>query len=105
MLWCARLLCAQVTGTAWAIKVLKKADMVRMQQVEHVLNERRLLGTFNHPFIVKLAGTFQGAWSLRRAARFSVALHSSRTAWSDRHRFPFLVRLTHAAQIRGVCTW
>ncbi|CAM9448943.1 unnamed protein product [Ectocarpus sp. 4 AP-2014] len=54
----------KTTQTPWAIKILKKAEIVRMQQVEHMLNEKAILGKMNHPFIVKLAGTFHDERSL-----------------------------------------
>ncbi|TDH68928.1 hypothetical protein CCR75_007700 [Bremia lactucae] len=49
----------KATNTYWAIKILKKADIVRLQQVEHMLSEKRILVSLDHPFIVNLAGTYQ----------------------------------------------
>lgn len=46
-------------GSQWAIKALKKAVIIRMQQVEHMMNEKNILMSINHTFIVQLAGTFQ----------------------------------------------
>ncbi|KAL5604469.1 hypothetical protein BROUX41_002438 [Berkeleyomyces rouxiae] len=43
----------------YAIKVLKKAQVVRMKQVEHTNDERRMLGEVKHPFLITLWGTFQ----------------------------------------------
>ncbi len=40
--------------------MLKKAEVIRLQQVEHMLSEKAILAVLDHPFIVKLAGTFQG---------------------------------------------
>jgi len=47
------------TGTHWALKMLKKAEVVRLQQVEHMLSERAILACLSHPFIVFLSATFQ----------------------------------------------
>ncbi|GLD94151.1 hypothetical protein PINS_up002762 [Pythium insidiosum] len=47
------------TTTYWAIKILKKAEIIRLQQVEHMLSEKSILLCLDHPFIVNLAGTFQ----------------------------------------------
>lgn len=47
------------TAGHWAIKMLKKAEVIRLQQVEHMLSEKAILAVLDHPFIVKLAGTFQ----------------------------------------------
>jgi len=43
----------------FAMKVLSKPNIVRRKQVEHTRTERRVLGTINHPFIVKLHYAFQ----------------------------------------------
>ncbi|KAF7729974.1 hypothetical protein EC973_003387 [Apophysomyces ossiformis] len=70
-----------------AIKVLKKAEVVRLKQVEHINSERQVLSQVNFPFIVQLFRTFQDHQNLymvqeyviggevfrhlRRAGRFS----------------------------------
>lgn len=48
----------------YAIKVLKKAQVVRMKQVEHTNDERRMLAEVKHPFLVTLWGTFQDCKNL-----------------------------------------
>ncbi|KAI1818728.1 Pkinase-domain-containing protein [Poronia punctata] len=48
----------------YAIKVLKKAQVVKMKQVEHTNDERRMLGEVKHPFLITLWGTFQDARNL-----------------------------------------
>eukprot|EP01118_Nematostelium_gracile_P013138 TRINITY_DN4926_c0_g2_i2.p2 TRINITY_DN4926_c0_g2~~TRINITY_DN4926_c0_g2_i2.p2 ORF type:complete len:365 (+),score=85.72 TRINITY_DN4926_c0_g2_i2:53-1147(+) len=47
-----------------ALKQLKKAEVVRLKQVEHVKAERQLLADVNHPFIVRLFNSFQDGGSL-----------------------------------------
>nr|CCA21380.1 cAMPdependent protein kinase catalytic subunit putat [Albugo laibachii Nc14] len=47
------------TSTYWAIKILKKAEIIRLQQVEHMLSEKSILLCLDHPFVVNLAGTYQ----------------------------------------------
>eukprot|EP00164_Ancoracysta_twista_P002827 GFYU01003762.1.p1 GENE.GFYU01003762.1~~GFYU01003762.1.p1 ORF type:complete len:320 (-),score=79.82 GFYU01003762.1:602-1561(-) len=42
-----------------ALKILKKKEVMRLKQVEHTINEKRILERLDHPFIVKLYGTFQ----------------------------------------------
>ena len=49
----------QSTGSFWALKMLKKAEVIRLQQVEHMISEKTILSSLDHPFIVRLAGTFQ----------------------------------------------
>ncbi|CAO3631191.1 unnamed protein product [Mucor fragilis] len=43
----------------YAIKVLRKTDIVKLKQVEHTKNERAILSTVKYTFIVNLWGTFQ----------------------------------------------
>lgn len=43
----------------YAIKVLRKIDVVKLKQVEHTKNERAILSSVKYTFIVNLWGTFQ----------------------------------------------
>ena len=47
------------TGKFHAMKVLKKAEIVRMKQVEHIINEKQILEQLGHPFLLSMLGTFQ----------------------------------------------
>ncbi len=49
----------KASKTRWAIKALKKCEVVRLQQVEHCLAEKAILLSLDHPFVVKLGGRFQ----------------------------------------------
>lgn len=42
-----------------AIKILKKSEVIRLKQVEHVKAEKQILCMIEHPFIVNLLTTFQ----------------------------------------------
>jgi serine/threonine protein kinase len=48
----------------YAIKVLKKQQVVKMKQVEHTNDERSMLQVVKHPFLVNLWGTFQDSKNL-----------------------------------------
>lgn len=48
----------------YAIKVLKKQQVVKMKQVEHTNDERRMLARVKHPFLITLWGTFVDAKAL-----------------------------------------
>ncbi|KAI8848244.1 kinase-like domain-containing protein [Chytridium lagenaria] len=39
--------------------VLRKADVIRLRQVEHTVGEKRIQERLQHPFLVSLLGTFQ----------------------------------------------
>jgi serine/threonine protein kinase len=47
------------TGSVYAMKKLKKSEMLRRGQVEHVKAERNVLAEVDSPFIVKLCYSFQ----------------------------------------------
>ncbi|KAI8925499.1 kinase-like domain-containing protein [Entophlyctis helioformis] len=46
-------------GKYYAMKVLRKGEIVKMRQVEHTLNEKHILEQLDHPFLVGMLGTFQ----------------------------------------------
>ncbi|ORY28135.1 kinase-like domain-containing protein [Naematelia encephala] len=43
----------------FAMKVLRKSEIVRLKQVEHINSERTILERVRHPFIVELYATYQ----------------------------------------------
>ncbi|EIE21693.1 serine/threonine protein kinase 19 [Coccomyxa subellipsoidea C-169] len=49
----------QKTGKTVALKKLKKSEMLRRGQVDHVKAERNVLAEVDHPFIVRLYYSFQ----------------------------------------------
>jgi serine/threonine protein kinase len=42
-----------------ALKMLKKSEVIRLKQVEHIKAEKDILSMIEHPFIVNLLATFQ----------------------------------------------
>ncbi|KAI0340490.1 cAMP dependent protein kinase [Trametopsis cervina] len=48
----------------FAMKVLRKSEIVRLRQVEHVNAERYILSRVQHPFIVDLYATFQDSMNI-----------------------------------------
>lgn len=51
-------------GRYYAIKVLKKRQIVKMKQVDHTNNERKILKMVQHPFLIRMWGTFQDSRNL-----------------------------------------
>ena len=47
------------TQTIFALKVLRKDNIIKRNQVEHTKTERNVLGVLRHPFIVGLNCAFQ----------------------------------------------
>ena len=73
---CYKILCS---GSLWRsaslfllLQCLKKSEVLRMKQVEHILAEASILGSIRHPFIVNMLKTFQVCFhddvSLQRCA-------------------------------------
>lgn len=44
----------KVTRHIYALKSMRKTDIVKLKQVEHVANEKNILKASKHPFIVRL---------------------------------------------------
>ena len=47
------------TNTAYALKCMRKQQVVATKQQSHVLNEKRILAAMDHPFILRLVATYQ----------------------------------------------
>ncbi|KAI8360812.1 camp-dependent protein kinase 10 [Blakeslea trispora] len=60
------------TKQYYAVKVLRKADVVRLKQVEHINSERQVLSQINFPFIVQLYCTFQNDQNLFMLQEFVI---------------------------------
>lgn len=43
------------TGEYFAMKILKKADIIKLKQVDHVISENTILADIDHPFLVSYA--------------------------------------------------
>ena len=47
------------TGRFVAVKILKKAEIIKMKQVDHIMNENNILASIDHPFIIFTDGFSQ----------------------------------------------
>jgi len=47
------------THTVYALKMLKKTEILRLNQVEHIKSERAILEEISHPFLLNLKASFQ----------------------------------------------
>ncbi|KAI8608688.1 kinase-like domain-containing protein [Chytriomyces sp. MP71] len=54
----------KATGKYYAMKVLKKNEVVKMKQVEHTINEKNILERLDYPFLVFMLGTMQDSHNL-----------------------------------------
>ena len=44
----------RATGRFYALKILKKKEIIRLKQLEHILSEKGILAIVEHPFVVNL---------------------------------------------------
>ena len=42
-----------------AVKIMKKAEIIKMKQVDHIMNENNILAAVDHPFIIYMDGFTQ----------------------------------------------
>ena len=42
----------KISGDHYAMKRLKKADIIKLRQVDHVISENTILADIDHPFLV-----------------------------------------------------
>jgi len=47
------------TGDYVALKMLKKIEILRLKQVDHIISENTILSNINHPFLIRMVGFTQ----------------------------------------------
>jgi len=82
----------------FALKVMKKTEVVRLKQVEHVRQEADILSSVRHPFIVMLYHRFQDERNLYLIEEF-VQLGNLSTHIKKNHKLPNDTARFYAAQI------
>eukprot|EP00656_Telonema_subtile_P036832 TRINITY_DN4089_c0_g1_i4.p1 TRINITY_DN4089_c0_g1~~TRINITY_DN4089_c0_g1_i4.p1 ORF type:complete len:364 (+),score=58.22 TRINITY_DN4089_c0_g1_i4:278-1369(+) len=82
----------------FSMKILSKAQLLRLNQEVHIMSERKILGRVQHPFIVNLHRTFQTKSYLYMLMEFvpggEVFYHLRRAT-----RYPMATAQFYAAQI------
>ena len=46
-------------GNMYAVKFMKKHEIIKLKQVDHINAERNLMQQINHPFAVNMFGAFK----------------------------------------------
>ncbi|CAG8552700.1 2283_t:CDS:2 [Diversispora eburnea] len=82
----------------YAMKVLKKSEVVRLKQVEHTNNEKNILEQVNHTFLINLWGTFQDCSNLYMIMDYVVGGELF-TVLRKTQRFPDHVAKFYAAEV------
>jgi serine/threonine protein kinase len=54
----------KIEGEYFAIKIMKKVEIIRQDQIEHVRSEREVLQLCKHPFIVSFKASFQDEYNI-----------------------------------------
>jgi len=54
-----RLAKSKATGEFFALKMLKKAEIIKNKQVDHIINENTILSNIEHPLLIKMHGFCQ----------------------------------------------
>ena len=57
---------------SFALKIMKKTEVVRLKQVEHIRNEKEILTEINHPFLVTLYAVCQDSKHLYMLLEFII---------------------------------
>ncbi|KAJ3213635.1 camp-dependent protein kinase catalytic subunit [Dinochytrium kinnereticum] len=86
------------TKITYAMKSLRKVDIVATKQVKHVMNEKTLLQSVRHPFIVNLLATFQDPKHLYLVMEY-VPGGDMFTHLKKNRRFPEMVARFYTAEI------
>eukprot|EP00908_Phaeocystis_cordata_P026034 Transcript_8509.p2 GENE.Transcript_8509~~Transcript_8509.p2 ORF type:complete len:482 (+),score=294.80 Transcript_8509:1140-2585(+) len=47
------------TNTPYALKCMRKGQIIALKQVEHVMNEKNILAMCDHPFLLQMAAVYQ----------------------------------------------
>ncbi|RTG89498.1 protein kinase A [Schistosoma bovis] len=47
------------TSNFFALKILDKAKIIKLKQVQHTLNEKRILQAIDFPFLIRLEYSFK----------------------------------------------
>ncbi|WBY56952.1 cAMP-dependent protein kinase catalytic subunit [Plasmodium yoelii yoelii] len=81
-----------------AIKRFEKSKIIKQKQVDHVFSERKILNYINHPFCVKLYGSFKDESYLYLVLEFVIGGEFF-TFLRRNKRFPNDVGCFYAAQI------
>ena len=62
------------TGEFFAMKRLKKADIIKLRQVDHVISENTILADIDHPFLVSSPSLLINSIYSRLASKVSLRM-------------------------------
>ena len=89
---------AVLDGKSYALKILNKAKIISLKQTDHIKNEKNILASVKHPFIVNLVESFQDKDNLYLAFSFVQGGEIFRLLRKE-NQFPNDVALFYTAEI------
>jgi len=89
------------SGKFYALKTLKKAAIIKMKQVDHIVSEKAILQTLQHPFIVNMYASFHDARYLYMCLEYIVGGEFF-THLRKAGRFENDASMLYAAQIAAI---
>lgn len=88
----------RMTKRFYAMKELRKREVVQLKQVDHVIAEKTILGSINHPFIVNLYKSLQDEKQLYMVMEYVIGGELF-THLRHRNRFSNATAMFYAAEI------
>jgi hypothetical protein len=83
-------------GAIYAMKILKKSEIIDRGQVEHTMAEKEILCAITHPFIVSLKYSFQTKEKLYIITDYYNGILTHVLIYSLTHSLTYLLTLTHS---------
>ena len=62
------------SGEFFAMKRLKKSDIIKLRQVDHVISENTILADIEHPFLVSYTASKIKWWVARHASAWWIII-------------------------------
>ena len=84
----------------FALKMMKKTEVMRLKQVEHMRDEKQILMNVNHPFLIIMCATTARSDASLVCGCFSVRRRLTASALTQVSRLPRSGPSIHAARVR-----
>lgn len=93
-----RLVRQKTTGNVFALKILSKSLILKTKQLEHIIAEKEILTSIQHPFIVQLYGTMQDETAIYLILEYVIGGEFF-THLRQANRFPNDTAVFYAAEV------
>ena len=86
-------------GKSFAVKILSKMKVLQLKQIQHIQNEKNILASIEHPFIVNLVESFQDNQNLYLVFDLVQGGEIFRLLRKENNTFPNDVVLFYASEL------